>query len=168
MSTDHDGSGDHHGASRFAARRSPACVILGVLILLAILAPWLAPHDPEAVDATRILGIAEPGRTRSAPTPSAATCSAARMYALRVSLVVAISSVLLSALIAVPLGALAGYFGGWVDTVISRPLDLLLVLPALLLAISLIAVIGPGSAVAALAIAIIYLPILARVMRGAA
>lgn len=154
------------GITRFPLR-GPAlagCVILGVLILLAILAPWIAPHDPEAVDAKRIL--ASPSLTHPFGSDALGRDVFSRtMYALRVSLIVAISSVLLAAVIAVPLGALAGYFGGWVDTLISRPLDMLLVLPALLLAISLISVIGPGSAVAALAIAIIYLPILARVMR---
>lgn len=159
-------------AHRVSTRRFPlhgsalaGLIILGVLMLLALLAPWLAPHDPEAVDATSILGTP----TVEHPFGSDALgrdVFSRTMYALRVSLVVAITSVLLSALVAVPLGALAGYFGGWVDNVISRPLDMLLVLPALLLAVSLIAVIGPGSAVAALAIAIIYLPILARVMRA--
>lgn len=157
------------GITRFPLRGSAlaGCVILGVLILLAILAPWIAPHDPEAVDAKRIL--ASPSITHLFGSDALGRDVFSRtMYALRVSLIVAISSVLLAAVIAVPLGALAGYFGGWVDTLISRPLDMLLVLPALLLAISLISVIGPGSAVAALAIAIIYLPILARVMRGSA
>ncbi len=60
---------------------------------------------------------------------------------------------------------IAGYFGRWVDNLISRTLDMILVLPAMLLAVTLIAILGPGSAVAALAIAVIYLPILARVMR---
>jgi peptide/nickel transport system permease protein len=158
--------------SRPKARRFPlhgsalaGCVILGVLILLALLAPWLAPHDPESVDAHSIL--ASPNLSHLFGSDALGRDVFSRtMYALRVSLVVAISSVLLAAVVAVPLGALAGFFGGWVDTLISRPLDMLLVLPALLLAISLISVIGPGSAVAALAIAIIYLPILARVMRS--
>jgi peptide/nickel transport system permease protein len=59
----------------------------------------------------------------------------------------------------------AGYFGGWVDGLISRTLDMVLVLPAMLLAITLIAILGSGAMVAAIAIAAIYLPILARVTR---
>ena len=82
------------------------------------------------------------------------------------SLLVAVSSVVVATIVAVPLGLVAGYFGGWVDTLVSRPLDMILVLPALLLALSLITILGPGSTVAALAIAVIYLPILARVMRA--
>ena len=88
------------------------------------------------------------------------------IFALRVSLLVAVSSVAVATVVAVPLGLVAGYFGGWVDTLVSRPLDMILVLPALLLALSLITILGPGSTVAALAIAVIYLPILARVMRA--
>jgi peptide/nickel transport system permease protein len=140
-------------------------IILGVLVTIAVLAPWIAPHNPEAVDPSHIL--APPSLTHPFGCDVLGRDVLSRvMYALRVSLVVAVSSVALSTLVAVPLGVAAGYFGGWVDTLISRPLDMLLVLPALLLAVSLIAIIGPGSAVATLAIAIIYLPILARVMRG--
>ena len=87
------------------------------------------------------------------------------IYGLRASLLVSISAVLGSLALAVPLGLLAGYFGRWVDSGISRVLDMILVFPALLLAITFIAILGPGSVIAAIAIAVIYLPILARVMR---
>jgi len=90
------------------------------------------------------------------------------LYAFRASLAIVLGAVLVASIVAVPLGAVAGYFRGWVDQVVSRPLDMLLVLPALLLAISLIAIVGPGSLVAGLAIALIYLPILARVQRASA
>jgi peptide/nickel transport system permease protein len=88
------------------------------------------------------------------------------IYAFRVSLAVAIGSVALAFVIAVPLGLISGFSGGWLDTIIMRPLDLLLALPALLLAITLIAIVGPGASVALIAIGIIYLPIIARVVRG--
>ena len=87
------------------------------------------------------------------------------IYGLRASLAVSVSAVLGSLAVAVPLGLLAGYFGRWVDSGISRVLDLILVFPAMLLAVTFIAVLGPGSVIAAIAIAVIYLPILARVMR---
>jgi peptide/nickel transport system permease protein len=66
----------------------------------------------------------------------------------------------------VPLGLLAGWRGGWVDALVMRPLDMLLSLPALLLAVSLIAILGTGAGVALIAIAAIYMPILARVLRS--
>ena len=87
------------------------------------------------------------------------------LYGLRVSLLVSLSAVASSIVLAVPLGLLAGYFGRWADAVISRSLDMILVFPAMLLAVTFVAVLGPGSVVAAIAIAVIYLPILARVMR---
>jgi peptide/nickel transport system permease protein len=68
--------------------------------------------------------------------------------------------------LSVPLGLVTGYVGGWTDTLLMRPVDLLQAFPALLLAIALIAIIGPGSMVVLLAIAIVHFPILTRVMRG--
>ena len=87
------------------------------------------------------------------------------LYGLRVSLMVSVAAVAASLVIAVPLGLIAGYFGRWADTVISRTLDMILIFPAMLLAVTFIAILGPGSVIAAIAIAVIYLPILARVMR---
>jgi peptide/nickel transport system permease protein len=83
-----------------------------------------------------------------------------------VSLQVAFGSVFLSLLIGVPLGLSAGYWGGAVDAIIMRAVDLLLAFPAILLAISLIAILGQGLGVMIVAIAIVYVPILARVLRG--
>ena len=88
------------------------------------------------------------------------------LFAYRVSLSVAVVSTLLAFVVGVPLGLYAGYHGGWVDTAIMRPIDMVLALPAMLLAVALIAIIGPGSNVATLAIAVIYMPILARVVRS--
>ncbi len=139
--------------------------VLAVLVLAALAAPLLAPHDPEAVQSTRVLGSPSASYPFGSDVLGRDVLSRV-LYALRVSLTVAVSAVGVATLVAVPLGLLAGYAGGWVDSLISRPLDMLLVLPALLLAISLIAILGPGSVVAALAIAVIYLPILARVMRS--
>ncbi len=153
------------------ARRRPrtativGAALLAVLVLAAVAAPLLAPHDPEAVQSARVLGSPSASYPFGSDVLGRDVLSRV-LYALRVSLTVAVSAVGVATLVAVPLGLLAGYAGGWVDSLISRPLDMLLVLPALLLAISLIAILGPGSVVAALAIAVIYLPILARVMRS--
>jgi peptide/nickel transport system permease protein len=149
------------------ARRSLTIglVLLGILVLIAVLAPVLAPHDPDTVDPNRVLGSPDGSYLLGADDFGRDVLSRT-IFALRVSLLVAVSSVVVATLAAVPLGLVAGYFGGWVDTLVSRPLDMILVLPALLLALSLITILGPGSTVAALAIAVIYLPILARVMRA--
>ena len=144
--------------------------VLGVaigllLVLVAIAAPVLAPHDPDAIASGRV--IAQP--TAEFPFGSDALgrdVLSRVMYALRVSLSVAIASVAISLVLGVPLGLIAGYFGGWIDTVLMRPIDVLLAFPALLLAIAIIAIVGPGSSVALVAIAVIYLPILSRVVRS--
>jgi peptide/nickel transport system permease protein len=141
--------------------------ILLVLVVVALLAPLLSPHDPNAVDAGRVLAAPDLAHPFGSDTLGRDVLSRV-LSAFRASLAIVLGAVLVASIVAVPLGAVAGYFRGWVDQVVSRPLDMLLVLPALLLAISLIAIVGPGSLVAGLAIALIYLPILARVQRAAA
>jgi peptide/nickel transport system permease protein len=139
--------------------------ILAVLVLIAVLAPVLAPHDPETMVTTRVMGPP----TLEHPFGSDASgrdVLSRVLYAFRVSLTVAAGSVLLAFLVGVPIGLLAGAAGGRVDSLLMRPLDLLLSLPALLLAIALIAIVGPGAVVTLIAIAIIYIPIVARVVRG--
>lgn len=149
-------------SSRFIIAGS---VLLGVLALVAIAAPLLAPHGPEAVEVSRVLGAPNLQHPFGSDVLGRDVLSRV-LFGLRASLLVSLSAVLVSTVFAVPLGLLAGYFGGWVDTTVSRALDMILVLPAMLLAITFIAILGPGSVVAALAIAVIYLPILARVMRS--
>lgn len=139
--------------------------ILGVLVLIAIFAPMLAPHDPDAIETDRVLR----GLTWSHLFGSDALgrdVFSRVLFAFRVSVSVAVGSVLLAFGVGVPLGLLAGFSGGWVDMVIMRPIDVLLALPALLLAIALIAILGPSSLIALLSIAIIYVPILSRVIRS--
>jgi peptide/nickel transport system permease protein len=140
-------------------------IIMIALVAIAVLAPIIAPHDPEAIDSSRIL--ASPNLEHPFGSDALGRDVLSRViYAFRVSLTVAIGSVTLAFLIAVPLGLISGFSGGWIDTIVMRPLDLLLALPALLMAITFIAIIGPGAQVALIAIALIYLPIVARVVRG--
>jgi peptide/nickel transport system permease protein len=157
---------------RTPRRRPGRLIVLGLAILLllaaaAAAAPWLAPWDPEEMDVMGVIGPPSLAHPFGSDVMGRDVLSRV-LYGLRASLLVSTSAVLLSLLVAVPLGLLAGYFGRWVDSVISRGLDMILVLPAMLLAITFIAILGPGSVVAALAIAVIYLPILARVMRTSA
>jgi peptide/nickel transport system permease protein len=151
---------------RFGGREGRAgWTIVVVLIAVAILAPVLAPHSPEAIDGNRILA----GPTLAHPFGSddlGRDVLSRVLYAYRVSLGIAVGSVLLAMAVGLPIGVFAGYVGGWTDLILMRLIDLLLSFPALLLAISLIAILGPGSLVALLAIAIIYVPIMARVVRS--
>lgn len=139
--------------------------VLVVLVLLAVLAPWIAPHDPEAIDGSRLLVGPSIGHPFGTDALGRDVLSRV-LYAYRISLVVAGGSVVLAFVIGVPIGLLAGFSGGWVDLVLMRPIDMILVLPALLLAITLISVFGTGSRIALIAIAVIFFPILARVMRS--
>ncbi|MEM7524865.1 MAG: ABC transporter permease [Pseudomonadota bacterium] len=84
------------------------------------------------------------------------------------SLVIAVSAVTLSILIGLPAGVAAGYFGGWADTVLMRIVDTLLSFPALLLALTISAVLGPNLINTILAIGIAFSPYLARIVRGEA
>ncbi len=139
--------------------------ILTVLVLIAIFAPLLAPHSPEAIDSSRIL--AKPSFSHPFGSDDLGRDVLSRvLYAYRVSLSIAVGSVLMAMIVGIPIGLLAGYVGGWADLILMRGVDLLLAFPALLLAISLIAILGPGTWVALIAIAIIYVPIMARVVRG--
>ena len=139
--------------------------ILGVLVLVAVLAPLLAPHDPNAIDSSSILGRPSVSHPFGSDDLGRDVLSRV-LYAYRVTLGIAVGSVALALAVGLPIGVVAGYAGGWVDLVLMRVVDLLLAFPALLLAISLIAILGPGSGVALVAIAIIYVPIIARVVRS--
>jgi peptide/nickel transport system permease protein len=139
--------------------------ILLVLVLIAVFAPLLAPDSPEAIDAGRLLAGPTSGHLFGSDDLGRDVLSRV-LYAYRVSLSVAVGSVLLAMIVGVPIGVLAGYVGGWTDLVMMRGIDLLLSFPALLLAISLIAILGPSTYVAVIAIAVIYVPIMARVVRS--
>jgi ABC-type dipeptide/oligopeptide/nickel transport system permease subunit len=88
------------------------------------------------------------------------------LYGARLSLMIGLSTVTFAIIIGTILGALGGYFGGWIDNVIMRVMDVLLAFPSLLLAIAIVTVIGPGLINALLAIGIVSIPAYARVVRG--
>jgi ABC-type dipeptide/oligopeptide/nickel transport system permease subunit len=88
------------------------------------------------------------------------------VYGSRYSLIIGISTVSVAILVGGLLGAIAGYLGGWLDNIIMRIMDVLMAFPSLLLAIAIVSVLGPGLINALLAIAIISIPIYARVVRA--
>ncbi len=163
-------------------RRSSAVVgliILGTLLLMAIFAPLIAPYDPEQV----LIGI-EDVRRREKPCIHLLGCPEDRpqhimgldgnvrdlfsrvIYGSRFSLFIGFATVGFAIVVGTFLGATAGFFGGWIDNVIMRIMDVLLAFPALLLAIAIVAVLGPGLINALLAIGIVSIPSYARVMRA--
>ncbi len=153
-------------AARIGSREATVGLsILAVLALVAIFAPLLAPHSPDAISADHVLGRPTWAHPFGFDALGRDVLSRV-LFAYRASLGISLGAVTLALVLGLPIGIVAGYFGGIVDNLLMRPVDLLLALPALLLAISLISIVGPGQLVALFAIATIYLPILARVVRS--
>ncbi|PYO54864.1 MAG: peptide ABC transporter permease, partial [Candidatus Rokuibacteriota bacterium] len=146
----------------------------GVLLLIvagAVLAPWVSPHDPLAVNirhrlappawmeggaAQHLLGTDQVGRDLLSRV----------IYGGRVSLVVGVGAVFMSATIGVLLGLGAGYFGGWTDWVIMTGVNVMLTFPFVLLALAVIAVLGPSLTNMIIVLGVAGWPIYARVIRA--
>lgn len=154
-------------------------VFLSILFLVAIFAPLLAPYDPyevligkEVVDKRSAPCIHLFGCPKDQPQHIMGTDGNVRdefsriIYGTRISLFVGFSTVGFAIIIGTILGAIAGYAGGWADNVIMRILDVLLAFPSLLLAITIVSVLGNGLQNALLAIAIVSIPSYARVVRA--
>ncbi len=139
--------------------------IIVVLLVVAVFAPLLAPHDPNAVSLSETLAGSSPGHLLG--TDSAGRDTLSRLvYGTRLSLLGPLAVVFMSVVIGVPAGLWAGYRGGWVDSVLSRLWDMVFGFPPLLLAIVIVATFGAGFWTATIAIAITYIPLLTRVVRG--
>ena len=133
-------------------RRDPAAIfgtiILAVVLLAAFFAPFLAPHDPNAVDPLKRLLPPFWVQPKGSVTYLLGTDAVGRdilsriIFGARISLSVSLISVLLSSIIGVTLGLLAGYYGGWVDAIIMRIVDVQLAYPLILFAITVAAVFG--------------------------
>lgn len=140
-------------------------MIIVVAVLIAIGAPWLSPHEPNFGDYSRMLQA--PSSTNILGTDSFGRDIFTRVvYGLRISLIVAFASVTPALLIGVPLGLVAGYKGNRIDAIIMRPMDLLISFPPILLAITLVAMFGTKLSVTVMALTFIWIPIMARILRG--
>ena len=152
--------------ARFTHHRGAAigAVLLIVWSLIAIFAPLIAPYDPadlvsrarQAPSAEHWLGTDMLGRDMLSRV----------IYGSRVSIMLGLISVALGGIPGVFLGLLAGYFGGWVDTMISRFIDALLAFPSILLALIVIASLGPSIQNMMIAVGIATLPEYVRLVRG--
>jgi peptide/nickel transport system permease protein len=140
-------------------------VLVSTFVLMALLAPLLAPHDPTAFtlgqqlrppSATYPLGTDELGRDILSRV----------LIGARITLLITLGAVLVSLLIGTTLGIVAGYRGGWWDTLIMRLMDVLLAMPGFLLAIAIIAALGAGTLNVVIAVGIFSIPAFARVARG--
>jgi peptide/nickel transport system permease protein len=139
-------------------------VLVGLVVLVALLAPVLAPHAPAAQIAKPLL---PPGATHLLGTDEFGRDELSRLiWGARVSLYVGGLAVLIALALGATAGVAAGFFGGWTDDVIMRVMDVVLSLPALVLAIAITSVLGPTLTNAMLAIGLVYAPTFARVARG--
>ncbi|GBU09831.1 dipeptide/heme ABC transporter permease [Gammaproteobacteria bacterium] len=146
-------------------------IIIVILVFLALFAPLIAPHSPieqyrtnflqapvwVSGDWNFILGTDDVGRD----------ILSRLLYGARISLTIGFSVVTVSLIIGVGLGLISGYFRGWADMIIMRVIDMLMALPSLLLAIALIAVLGPSLSNAMIAVAIVEIPSFTRLTRAA-
>jgi peptide/nickel transport system permease protein len=141
-------------------------IFLLLVALVSILAPVLAPHDPiETNLAQRLAPIGTPGYLLGADELGRDILSRL-IWGGRISLLIGFSAVMVAMMLGVMVGLLAGYFGGWVDTLVMRLIDILMAFPAILLAITIVASLGPGLRNAMLAVAIVGIPYYARIVRG--
>lgn len=153
--------------SRFAASSSAmiGLCLLAVLVFCAVFAPALAPYDPNSSNlpnalkppnAAHLLGTDELGRD----------ILSRLLYGARLSLLVGVEAVALALAIGVVLGAVAGFYGGKIETAIMSVMDIMLSFPSILLAIAFMTVLGRGLDKAVIAIGIVTVPHYARIVRG--
>lgn len=138
-----------------------------LVVLLALLAPLLSSHDPvdqsirdrfEGPSAEYLLGTDNFGRDLYSRI----------LFGYRISVAIAVGAVGVATLVGTLIGLVAAYLGGMVDRLLMRLMDVLLAFPIILLAIGVLAVLGPGTMNTALAIGVVYTPIFARLARGPA
>ena len=142
-----------------------SALVLAAVAVIAVFAQALAPYGindvdvPNALQAPSLahwLGTDELGRDVLSRV----------LVAVQASMRIAVTSVALALVVGVAIGLLAGYRGGWLDTVLMRVVDVMFAFPVLLLALAVVAILGPGVTTTILAIGIVYTPIFARVARA--
>jgi peptide/nickel transport system permease protein len=161
------GSHSQKAWNRFKRNRAALIGLLAVLLgtLLAILAPIVAPYDPVKMDLAvsrqapslqNLLGTDELGRDILSRI----------IYGFRISLTIGLVSVAVGLSFGVLLGSPSGYFGGWLDIVVMRTIDVMMSFPTILLAIIVVTVLGPGLYNAMLAVGLAQVPLYSRLVRG--
>jgi len=146
-------------------------IIIVIFILVAIFAPYISPHDPietslydqlkppfwyEGGTSKNLLGTDDLGRD----------ILSRLIYGARISLMVSVISVSLAFFFGTLIGAISGYKKGWIDNIVMRVMDIILSFPYILLAIVIVAYLGPSLKNAMIAIGITYVPRFARIVRG--
>ncbi|WP_396898956.1 ABC transporter permease [Mycolicibacterium sp.] len=142
-----------------------SAAVLIAVVFVAVTAHWITPFGINDIDVPNALQ--PPSGSHWFGTDELGRDVLSRvLVAVQASLRVAVVSVALAAVAGVLIGVVAGYRGGWVDTVVMRVVDVMFAFPVLLLALAIVAILGPGITTTMLAIGIVYTPIFARVARA--
>jgi peptide/nickel transport system permease protein len=154
-------------------RRNPGAivgaVIVAIFVIVAILAPLIAPYGPREQNIALLAGKCCPGPSWDhlfGVDDLGRDVFSRVVYGARYSLVIGLVAVGVGLSIGMLLGAIAGYFGRWSDSILMRCMDVMLAIPGLLLAIGIVAIVGPGLVTIMVAVGIVNIPIFARLMRG--
>lgn len=154
----------------FRRLRKSRTAVFGIIIiilfaLIALLAPYVAPYDP--LEQNFIKSFRPPSREHFLGTDEFGRDIFSRIiYGARISLQIGFIAVFISLIVGVSVGLAAGYYGGWIDMLVMRVMDLMLSFPYILLALVIMSILGPGIYNAMIAIGIVYVPQYARVVRS--
>ncbi len=141
-----------------------AVAVLGLFLVAALFAPWLSPYDPNAMDFDM---MTSPSGTHWLGTDDLGRDLLSRIiYGTQISLLVGVSTVAIALVIGVLLGVVAGYYGGWFDTIIMRYIDLQWAFPNFIIAVYLVAVFGTGLLNVIVAISLAFIDDFARIARS--
>ncbi len=140
-------------------------VVLGIVVLLSVLAPLIAPYGKNEIDLFMITAPPS-GDYWLGTDPIGRDVLTRLLYGGQISLLIGVSAAVIAVGVGVFVGAIAGYYGGWVDSLISRAVDLLWAFPVIILAVALVAVRGAGFHNVVIAIAVAYIDDFARIVRG--
>ena len=143
-------------------------IVFAIIVLVAVLAPVIADYEQAAIKVDVMNRLKAPSMEHLLGTDEMGRDILARVvHGARISLVVGISAVFVALLIGGTLGSISGYYGGWVDSVIMRTMDVLLCLPDVLLALAIIAAFGNTPENMVISIGLAFTPKLSRVVRAA-
>ena len=143
--------------------------LVGTFVTVAIFAPLIAPFDPREQNLNLLNGGCCPGPSSEhwfGVDALGRDLFSRVVYGARYSLLIGVVSVAVGLTLGAFIGAIAGYAGGWVDSVLMRLMDIMLAVPGLLLAIGIVAVLGPGLGQIMIAVGVTQIPIFARLLRG--
>ncbi len=142
-----------------------SAVVLVVVAVVAVAANWIVPYGINDVDVPNALQ--PPSGSHWFGTDELGRDVLSRvLVAVQASMRIAVISVVFAVVVGVTVGLVAGYRGGWLDTALMRVVDVMFAFPVLLLALAVVAILGPGVTTTILAIGIVYTPIFARVARA--